>query len=166
MKSPTKRNTKRTTSTLAANRRALFDYEIEEKVEAGIALSGPEVKSAKGGQINLSGAYVVFNAGKPALIGARISPYPYSAVEEDPERTRQLLLSKAQIEDLRGKIEQSGYTLMPLRAYVTRGLIKIELGLGRGKRRYDKRETIKKRDVQREIAREARGRDQNRERGR
>jgi SsrA-binding protein len=159
MKQPTKRNARRVTSTLAANRRALFDYEITEKIEAGISLSGAEVKSAKSGQINLSGAYVVFNAGRPALIGARISPYPFAAQQEEPERTRQLLLSKAQIESLRGQIEQSGYTLIPLRAYVTRGLIKIELGLGKGKRRYDKRETIKKRDVEREMAREARGRD-------
>ena len=138
---------------IALNRRARFDYEISETFEAGLLLEGPEVKSAKSGGFNLSGSYIVFHQGRPQLLGARIAPYPYSRLGPDPERTRELLLHSRENDYLRGRIEEAGYTLLPLRAYLKRGLVKLELGLGRGKKTRDKRDQIRRRELDREALR-------------
>lgn len=140
--------------TIAENKRARFEYEILETYEVGLSLLGAEVKSAKSGGLNLTGSYVVFNQDRPALLGARISPYPYSHLPIDPERTRDLLLHRKEIDYLRGRIEAAGYTLVPLRAYLKRGLVKLEVGLARGKLARDKRSTIRERDLARDAERE------------
>src|SRR2546421_273059 len=136
--------------TIAQNRRARFDYEILETFEAGLVLTGAEVKSTKAGGLNLSGSYVAFHGDAPTLIGARISPYPFSPMADDPERSRELLLHKQEIDHLRGATGEQGRTLIPLRAYLKRGLVKLEIGVGRGKRMGDKRSVIRERDIGRE----------------
>lgn len=139
----------------AENKKARFDYSILEKFEAGIVLIGQEVKSIKSGRINLAGSYVVPKDGEFFLIGANIPPYqPKNApANYDPERSRKLLLRKAEIKHLIGKCQQKSLTLIPLSVYTKNGEIKIEFGLAQGKKRFDKRETIKKREVEREIER-------------
>lgn len=139
-------------SFLLVNKRAYFDYEILEKFKAGVELTGHEVKSAKTGRINIVGAYAIIRGNEAFLVGAEISSFqPKNAPEGyDPSRTRRLLLKKEEIRYLFEKI-QSGLTLIPLGVSTERGLIKIELGLARGKKKHDKRETIKKREVKREI---------------
>jgi len=143
---------------LATNKKALFDYQILEKFEGGLVLSGPEVKSAKGGQINLKGSYVTIGGDNQAsLIGAHISSYkPAAAVQKDydPDQTRKILLRKKEIDYLRGKSREKGLTIMPISAYTKGSLVKLEIGLVRGKKQFDKRETIKKREVDREIRRQ------------
>lgn len=143
--------------TLATNKKGLFDYQVLEKFEAGIVLSGPEVKSVKSGQINLKGSYVSVNdAGQVALVNAHVSPYkPAAAVQTGyiPDHSRRLLLTKKEINYLRGKSREKGLTIMPISVYTKGGLIKIEIGLVRGKKQFDKREIIKKREVDREIRR-------------
>jgi len=144
-------------NTLAINKKARAEYEILDTYEAGLHLSGPEVKSCKKGQVNLKGSYAMVSArGIPLLIGCHISPYkPAQQVQHDydPSRTRQLLLHKKQINTLIGKLKEKQYTLIPLAIINSGGLIKVELGLGRGKKKYEKRESIKKRDIEREIGR-------------
>ncbi|MFA6511574.1 MAG: SsrA-binding protein SmpB [Patescibacteria group bacterium] len=139
---------------LTTNKRVLFDYTVIQKIEAGIKLTGAEVKSAKMGQMKLQGAYVAIRDEKPWLVGARIAHYHKASHDQqhfDPERDRILLLSKKEIRQLIGKISAEGLTIIPISAYTKVGLIKIELGLARGKRKADKRESIKKRDVERRI---------------
>ena len=138
------------------NRKAVYDYEILEKYEAGLVLIGQEVKSIKTGHINLSGSYVVFSANQPELIGAKIPPYqPKNApADYNPERSRKLLLNKKEINYLAGKVNQKGFSLIPLKIYEKSGRIKLEFGLAKGKKKFDKKEKIKKRDVQRDINRE------------
>ncbi len=140
---------------LALNKRARFDYEILETIEAGISLLGFEVKATKAGKINLSGSYAQVKGNEVWLINATIGPYqPKNTPKDyDPERTRRLLLTKKQIQALTGKTHEAGLTLVPLRAYIKGRLVKIELGLARHKKKHDKREVIKKRDVDREIRR-------------
>ena len=140
---------------LAQNKKAYFDYEILEKFEAGIVLIGQEVKAIKTGHISLKGAYVVIKDNELFLIGANIPPYQPKNAPTDylPERSRKLLLRKAEIKHLIGKSRQKGLTLIPLKVYTKRGNIKLEFGIARGKKKYDKRETIKKRDFDREKAR-------------
>lgn len=147
-------------STLAENRRARFDYDILEDYEAGIALSGREVKAVRNGQISLKGSYVVFAGGNPTLLNAHISPYAFSGGQTaggqtayDPTRSRRLLLKKREIGYLRGKLEEKGLTIVPLSVYTSKHLIKVKIGLAKGKRLLDKRETIKKRDLDREVRR-------------
>ncbi|PIY96271.1 MAG: SsrA-binding protein [Candidatus Kerfeldbacteria bacterium CG_4_10_14_0_8_um_filter_42_10] len=145
---------------LAKNKRAFFDYEILDKWEAGLVLSGPEVKSAKAGQINLKGSFVSIVDEKPMLINCHIAAYQSakdSQKDYDPTRTRKLLLNKKEIGSLIGKTGQKGLTLLPLAVYTKKGLVKVEIGLGRGKRKQDKRETLKKRATDREIRRALRG---------
>lgn len=139
--------------TLATNRRARHDYAILETLEAGIALTGPEVKSAKSGHITLQGAYVrVDRAVQAWLIGCHIAPYPPAGMRQhDPLRERRLLLRRAQLKTLVGTLQQPGLTFLPLSVYTKGSLIKLELAVARGKREYDKRATIKKREVEREI---------------
>ncbi len=140
----------------ADNRKANFDYEILEKYEAGMVLVGQEVKSIRGGHINLAGSYVVMTHGIPTLVGAKVPPYQPGNAPKDYniERQRKLLLNKKEIDYLAGRIQQKGFSLIPLKVFNKNGRIKLEFGLGRGKKQYDKKEKIKKRDVQREIERE------------
>ncbi|MFH1193320.1 MAG: SsrA-binding protein SmpB [Candidatus Jorgensenbacteria bacterium] len=139
-------------SELAVNRRALFEYDVAERFAAGVVLTGHEVKSAKAGRFDLAGAHAIIRNGECFLVGATIHSFqPENAPEGyDAARTRKLLLSRKEIKYLTGKL-QSGLTLVPLKTYTHHGLIKIELGLGKGRKQHDKRELIKKREVRREI---------------
>jgi len=141
--------------TLAINKRAKYDYNILETFEAGLALKGYEVKSIKAGRISLKGAYVIIKNNQAYLINANIPPYQPKNIPEDydPNRNRKLLLHKKEIKYLIGKSKEKGLTLMPLKVYTKKGKIKLEFGIGRGKRKIDKRELIKKREVEREIER-------------
>ena len=141
---------------IISNRRAYFDYEILETHEAGMELFGFEVKAIKSGHGNLSGCFAVIRGQEAYLLGATIPPYqPKNAPKDyDPQRTRRLLLHKSEIKELTGKTAQKGLTLVPLKLYNKNGKIKILLGLARHKKSGDKRETIKKRETEREMARE------------
>ncbi|MGB9697946.1 MAG: SsrA-binding protein SmpB [Thermodesulfobacteriota bacterium] len=137
---------------LCVNKKAFHDYSIEESHEAGIALLGTEVKSLRLGKANLKDSYVRIEDGEAFLYNTHISPYPYGhQFNHDPERTRKLLLHKREIRRLQGKIQERGYTLIPLKLYLKRGIIKIELGLAKGKTLHDKREDLKRRTADREI---------------
>jgi len=138
---------------IAENKRASFDYEIIEKYEAGIELTGQEVKSAKIGRFNLASSYAVPKNGQLLLVNASIAPYQPKNAPDDyqPDRSRRLLLHKAEIKSLYGKLQQKSFSLVPLRAYTKNGFIKLELGLGKNRKKSDKREVIKKRDMGREI---------------
>jgi SsrA-binding protein len=139
---------------IATNRRARFDYEILESFEAGIALLGPEVKSLRLGRANLSDAYATVRNGQALLVHLHISPYEQAGRENpDPRRDRRLLLHRREIRRLAGQLAERGLTLVPLRLYWKKGRAKVELGLARGKRRYDKREAIRSRETDRELAR-------------
>jgi len=136
---------------LANNRKALFRYHILERVEAGIVLVGTEVKSLREGGLSFSDSYVEFRDGELILVGCRIAPYSHgNLMNHSPDRERKLLLHKREIEKLGSKVIGKGLTLVPLRAYLRRGRVKLEIGLGRGKRAHDKRETIKQRDIERD----------------
>jgi len=138
---------------LSENKRAYFDYDILDKYEAGIELFGFEVKSVKNHRINLSGSYVVIKNNQAWLINADISPYQPKNTPEDynSKRTRRLLLKRSEINTLTGKTREKGLTLVPLKAYIKNRKIKIEIGLGRIRKKTDKRELIKKREVKKEI---------------
>lgn len=137
---------------LAENRKALFNYDILDKFEAGIVLIGQEVKSLKIRGVNLAGSYVILKGKELFWIGAHIHPYqPKNAPNFKPERSRKLLLRKSEIKYLIGKSIQKGLTLIPLRLYTKKGLIKLEFGLARRKKKVDKREKIKKKEIAREI---------------
>ena len=140
---------------LTKNRRAFFDYEILEKYEAGIELKGFETKAAKQGKIDLSGGYVRIQENEAWLTGASIAPYQPKNTPEgyDPERERRLLLTKKELKSLSGKLNEAGLTIIPLRAYIKGRLVKLELGLVRSKKKRDKRETIRKRETDKEIRR-------------
>ena len=146
--------------TLVKNRQARFNYEILEKVEAGIALAGTEVKSIREGKANIKEAYADIRNGEAWLIGAHISPYSHGNItNHDPLRERKLLLNAVEIHRLQSKVMEKGLTLVPLSLYLKGRLVKLELGVGRGKKLGDKREDIKKRDQQREIQRELKDRE-------
>lgn len=138
---------------LAINKLANRDYEILEKFEAGLVLTGQEVKSVRAGQMNLKGSYVTIARDEALLIGAHISAYkPAGKLSSyDSSRSRKLLLRKREITHLAGKIAQKGLTLVPIRVYNLRGKLKLEFGIGRGRKEFEKREVIKKREVEREI---------------
>ncbi len=140
---------------LALNKRARYDYEILETFEAGLALYGFEVKSVKNGHLSLQGAYVVIKGSEAYLLNATISPYQSKNTPSDyePARSRKLLLHKKEIKYLIGKSQEKGLTLVPIQVYTKKDKIKLEFGVGRGKRKTDKRELIKKREAQREIER-------------
>ncbi|HEX6261965.1 MAG TPA: SsrA-binding protein SmpB [Actinomycetota bacterium] len=142
--------------TVATNRRARFDYEIDERYEAGIVLTGSEVKSLRGGKASLSEAYGRITDDEVWLEGLHIPPYAQDSTrrEYDPRRPRKLLLRRVEIERLKGKLNERGYTLVPMRVYFSHGLAKLEVGVGRGKRRYEKRQAIAEREHKREIERE------------
>ncbi len=142
---------------VAVNRRAYHDYFIDEKYEAGVMLTGPEVKSIRGGRCNLRDGFVRVDGNEAWLENVHISPYDQaSTMNVDPMRARKLLLHRKEIASLIGKVRQKGYTLIPLRVYFTRNHAKVEVGLGRGKRQYDKRQAIAERDAKREIERAVR----------
>jgi SsrA-binding protein len=145
---------------VTVNRKARHDFEIIEKLEAGISLLGSEVKALREGRVNLKDSYAAIEGNRVVLRNCHISPYapagPYN--QHEPERPRPLLLQRRQIDKLRGKIVERGFTLVPLRIYFRGGWAKVELGLGKGKRAYDKRESKKKAAVQRDIDQELRRR--------
>ena len=139
--------------TLALNKRAKYDYEILETFEAGLVLKGYEVKSIKTGRISLKGAYVVIKNNEAFLINADIPPYQPKNMPEDYDssRTRKLLLHKKEIRALIGRGREKGLTLMAIKMYTKKGKIKLAFGIGKGKKKTDKRELIKKREIKREI---------------
>ena len=141
---------------LAENKKAYFNYRILEKFEAGISLIGQEVKSIKTRGVNLAGNYVVIKNDEAFWVGAKIAPYqPKNApLDYNPERSRKLLLKKSEIKYLTGKAKQKGLTLVPLKVYTKKGKIKLEFGVVKGKKKFDKRELIKKREAEKEIKRE------------
>ena len=138
---------------IAENKKAYFDYEILEKFEAGIVLTGQEVKSIRSGRINLAGSYAVLDKEEVFLLNAQIPPYqPKNAPPDyDPARARKLLLNKSEIKYLVGKAQEKRLTLIPLRVYTKKGKIKLEFGLGKGRKKASKKELLRKRDIEREI---------------
>ncbi|PIS09238.1 SsrA-binding protein [Candidatus Beckwithbacteria bacterium CG10_big_fil_rev_8_21_14_0_10_34_10] len=141
------------------NRKARFDYEIQDKFEAGIALTGAEVKSIKKGQLKLDDAYVRIDPNLEVfLVNAHVSPYQFADNKNyNPTRSRKLLLHKKEILSLQKKTEARNLTLVPTACYLKKRRIKIEIGLGKGKKKYDKRQVIRKRDLDREMRRDLRG---------
>lgn len=140
---------------IAQNKKAFHEYFIEDKYEAGIVLEGWEVKAIREGKVQLKEAYVIIQRGEIYIIGCHITPLGAASthVRPDATRTRKLLLHNEQIAKLIGQVERAGYTLVPLDMHYTRGRIKVEIGLAKGKKQYDKRETEKERDWEREKAR-------------
>lgn len=139
---------------VAKNSKAYHDYFIEEKYEAGIALVGTEVKSIRMGNVNLKDSFCIIKEGQLTVHGMHISPYEKGNIfNKDPRRPRQLLMHKREILKLYGKIKQDGYALIPLSIYLSRARVKLEIGLAKGKKLYDKRESAAKRDAKREIDR-------------
>ena len=138
------------------NRKARHLYYIESTVEAGLVLLGPEVKSLREARVNLGDGYVGFRYGEAWLHNVHISPYPYAADSGklDPTRARKLLLNRREIRRLMGKIQERGYTLIPLRIYFKDGKAKVELALAKGKKLYDKRETMRRKTLEREFQRD------------
>ena len=138
---------------IASNKKALHDYFVVQKFEAGIALTGTEVKSLRGGKANLKDSYVTIKDGEAFLFGAHISPYSHGNIENhDPERTRKLLLHKRELEKLKKETTEKGLTVVPLRLYFKGAKVKAEIAVVRGKKQFDKRETEKKREADRETA--------------
>ena len=140
---------------IAQNKKAFHDYFIEEKYEAGIVLEGWEVKAIREGKVQLKEAYVIIQRGEIYIIGCHITPLGSASthVRRDATRSRKLLLHNEQIAKLIGQVERAGYTLVPIDMHYTRGRVKVEIGLAKGKKQYDKRETEKERDWVREKAR-------------
>ncbi len=137
---------------ITKNKKAYHDYEIFETFEAGIVLTGTEVKSIREGRINLKDSYAKIVKGEVFLIECHISPYPHAGrFNHEPTRERKLLLKKREIKRLVGKVKEKGMTLIPLKVYFKNGLVKVELGLCRGKREHDKRAALKEKTVKREI---------------
>ncbi len=137
---------------LSENRRARFDYEILETYEAGIELTGQEVKSVKGGQFNLNGAHVILKNNEAWLLNSQVPPYqPKNApADYNPERTRRLLLHSSEIKSLIGRLHEKGLSLIPFNSHLKKNLIKLELGLARSRKKHDKRELLKKRAIEKE----------------
>ena len=134
------------------NKKAFHDYFIEERYEAGLVLEGWEVKAIRAGRVQIKEAYVVLNHEEPFIIGMHVSALPTASthVKADPVRTRKLLLNAEEIRKLIGKIEQRGYTMVPLDLHYSKGRVKLQIGLAKGKKQYDKREAEKERDWKRE----------------
>jgi SsrA-binding protein len=139
---------------LANNRKARHDYIIEESIETGIVLTGTEIKSVRAGRVNLQDSFAVVRNGEVWLVGAHISPYTHGNRENhEPRRERKLLLHRFEIARLTAKVQEKGWTLVPLDIHLRDGRAKVELGLARGKKLYDKRESIAKRDSDRDMRR-------------
>jgi SsrA-binding protein len=144
---------------VATNRRALHDYHVEERLEAGLVLKGTEVKSLRDGKAQLADSYAVVEGGEAYLYNLHISLYdPGNRFNHDPTRKRKLLLHRKEIRRLFGQVERKGYTLIPLRVYFERGYAKVTIGVARGKREYDKRHAIAERDAARDVRRALRER--------
>ncbi len=142
---------------ISTNRKAYHDYFIEETYEAGISLLGTEVKSLREGRVNLKDSYAIIKDNEVFLLNCHISPYSHGNIQNhDPIRTRKLLLHRKEISKLWGKLSQRGFTLVPLNIYFKKGKAKVEIGLCKGKRQYEKRETIKEKEARREIQRHLR----------
>ncbi len=138
---------------IASNRKAFHDYFILQKLEAGIALTGTEVKSLRAGRANLKDSYVGFERDEAFLVAAHISPYEHGNLQNhDPERKRKLLLHRREIEKMRVQVEEKGLTVVPLRLYFKSGRVKAEIAVVRGKKQYDKREAERRRELDREAA--------------
>jgi SsrA-binding protein len=136
------------------NRKAFFDYHIEETIEAGVSLLGTEVKSLREGKANLKDGYVLVKDSEAFLLNCHISPYSHGNImNHEPLRTRKLLLHRKEIERLAGRVQAKGITLIPLKIYFKGSVAKVEIGLAKGKRLYEKRETIKEREARRDIER-------------
>lgn len=140
---------------IATNKKAYHDYFIEDTYEAGIVLVGSEVKSVRLGQVNLKDSYCIVKNGSLELVNAHISPYEKgSFFNVDSRRTRKLLMHKAEIDKLRGKVEIKGFTLVPTKMYLKQGLVKVEVGLAKGKELHDKRKTLADKDMKRSLERQ------------
>ena len=147
-------NKKQTTKGVAQNKKAYHDYFVDEKYEAGIALFGTEVKSIRMGAVNLKDSYCSIKNGELFVIGMHVSPYEKGNIfNKDPLRVKKLLMHRREIMKLQGLVQQKGYTIVPLSLYFSGSHVKVELGLCRGKKQYDKRDTAAKRDAQRDIER-------------
>jgi SsrA-binding protein len=140
---------------IASNRKALHDFSIEDTYEAGVALTGTEIKSVRAGRVNLRDGFVQIRDGEAWLLNVHISPYDFGNRENhEPKRERKLLLHRQEIRRLQSKVSERGWTIVPLRMYMKAGLAKIEIGLARGKRLYDKRDAVAERDMDRDLQRE------------
>lgn len=145
---------------IATNRKAAHDYHIEDRFEAGLVLLGSEIKSIRAGMANLKEGYVVSRDDEMWLLNVHIAAYqPAGRFGHEPRRPRKLLLSRREIDRLSSRVQERGYTIIPLKLYLKRGLAKVEIGLARGKRKYDKREALAKRDSERQIERALRDRE-------
>ena len=141
--------------TVATNRKARFEYQLLETFEAGLVLKGTEIKSVRKGQISLQEAYVRTDGKQAWLVGAHIAPYEHaSAFQHDPDREKKLLLNKREIRELYDAVRIKGLTINPVRVYLKGGRAKVEIAIAKGKKKYDKREAIKKRDFEREESRD------------
>ena len=144
----------KSSSVIAVNRKAYHDYHIQESFEAGIVLKGSEIKSIKAGKVNLSDAYAKPENGELWLYNSHIASYDAASYNtHEPVRPRKLLLHRKEIDSLAGKVMQKGLTLVPLKLYIKHGIAKVELGVAKGKKAYDKREAIARRDAEREVER-------------
>ena len=142
------------TKLIAKNPTAYHNYTIEDTIEAGIVLSGTEIKSIRNGKVNLKDTYAIIKNGEVFVLGMHISPYEHGNIfNKDPLRDRKLLLNKREINKLFGLTKQKGYSLVPISLYFKGSLVKVELGIGKGKKLYDKREDLKKKDALRQIER-------------
>ena len=140
--------------TISRNRKAFHDYFVEETMEAGMVLRGSEIKSIRAGSVNLRDSHVAIRSGEAWLIGAHIAGYAQASyADHQPRRDRKLLMHRREIERWRGKVEQKGYTIVPLRLYLKNNRAKVEIALAKGKRAYDKREAIARRDSERSVQR-------------
>ena len=149
------------TKLIAKNPTAYHNYNIEDKIEAGIVLSGTEIKSIRNGKVNLKDAYCIIKNGEAFVMGMHISPYEHGNIfNKDPLRTRKLLLNKKEINKLFGLIKQKGYSLVPISLYFKGSFVKVEIGIGKGKKLYDKREEIAKKEANLRIQKELKARNQ------
>lgn len=136
---------------ICKNRRAFFDYDIQDRLEAGLVLRGSEVKSLRQGGGDLVDAYARIENRELWLVGARIAPWPHAAFPHEPTRARKVLVHRTELHRLTVKLQERGFTLVPLRMYFKKGRVKVELGLGKGKKTHDRRADVKKREVDREL---------------
>jgi SsrA-binding protein len=144
--------------TYAINKKARFDYEILETMEAGLVLTGPEVKSTRAKQLKLTGSFVTIHDEEAYLLNTHISKYKYASIKDyEPERSRKILLNKKQIAYLTGKSQEKGLTIVPLSVYTKGRKIKVEIGIGRGKKQFDKKRVIKERQDKRDVKRALKG---------
>jgi SsrA-binding protein len=149
----------KSSTTVAMNRKARHDYQLEQSFEAGMVLEGWEVKSLRAGRVQLAESHVIIKRNEAWLLGALITPLPSASthIQPDPTRSRKLLLNRNELNKLIGSVEQKGYTIVPLQLYWKRGRAKLEIALAKGKKTYDKRQSAKERDWQRQKARLSRG---------